>query len=165
MRKTVLAAALVLCFSQQGLSQTQEDEFSHHTIFAELGGQGFFYSVNYDYRFTRHFCGRVGFTHFVLEDFLLIDDLAITGFPIMAEYLVGGGDHFLELGAGVIITQATSGFRWFKTSSVWGPVWTTTIGYRYQRANGGFFFRASMPAFFTDTGSGVWGGASFGYTF
>jgi hypothetical protein len=167
MRKILISvAALLISLNQQVLPQTQEDQLSRNTIFLELGGQGFFYTLNYDYRFSRHFCGRVGFTSFTLENFLIFDDLNITAFPIMAEYLVGGGNHFLELGAGVIAVRASTGFHFVSKSSAWGPVFSANVAYRYQPADGGLFFRASMPAFLnTDGAGGVWWGVSLGYTF
>ena len=165
MRTVVITVvALVSCFSQQVVSQTQEQDYSRSAVYAELGGQGIFYTLNFDYRFTRHLCGRIGFTRFTLEDFFG-SDLTITGFPLMAEYLVGGGNHSLELGAGGILVQGTSTFRFISASSKWGLVGTTTVGYRYQPSDGGLFFRVSIPAFFTSGGSGIWGGLSIGDAF
>ena len=166
MRKIVISVVvLVSCFSQQVVSQTQEQDYSRKAVYLELGGEGVFYSVNFDYRFSRHFCGRIGFTHFTLEDFFF-EDLSITAFPIIAEYLVGGGNHFLELGAGVIPVWGSSTFRFIKASGdTFTPVGTASIGYRYQPADGGLIFKVGIPVFFSRTGTGIWGGVSVGYAF
>jgi hypothetical protein len=159
----VLIAVLISCLNLPLVSQPLDQEYSRHAVYLECGGQGVLYSVNYDYRFTKFFAGRVGFTHFTIPSFF-IADLTLTGFPVMGEFLLGGVDHFFEIGLGVIPVIGETSFSVFSSSKS-GVIGTAHIGYRYQPADGGFLFRASIPAFFTDKGGKIWGGVSFGYAF
>ena len=165
MKTCIIALALLLCaFAPPAAAQSTDDIYSRNAVYLELGGQGIFYTVNYEHRFAKFFACRAGFTHFTLTDFFF-SDLTITAFPLMAVFLMGGTDHFFEIGAGVIPTIAESGFRWIPASSTMGIVGTAHLGYRYQPADGGFMFRASVPVFVTENGAGAWGGVSFGYAF
>jgi hypothetical protein len=159
----VLIAVLLSCLNLPSVSQPLDQEYTHHAVYLEVGGQGILYTVNYDYRFTKFFAGRVGFTHFTIPAFF-ISDLTITGFPLMGEFLIGGVDHFFEIGLGVMPTIGETSFGFFSSTKS-GLIGTANIGYRYQPADGGFLFRASIPVFVTGKGARVWGGVSFGYAF
>jgi hypothetical protein len=82
----------------------------------------------------------------------------------MGEFLIGGEEHFFELGLGVMPTIGETSFGFFSSTKS-GLIGTANIGYRYQPADEGFLFRASIPFFVTGKGARVWGGVSFGYAF
>jgi hypothetical protein len=159
----VLIAVLLSCLNLPLASQPLEQEYSHHAMYMEIGGQGVLYTLNYDYRFAKFFAARVGFTHYTIPNFFF-SDLTVTAFPIMGEFLVGGKEHFFEIGLGIMPTIGESSFHFFSSSKS-AVVGTANIGYRYQPSDEGLLFRASLPIFVTSTGVGAWGGVSFGYAF
>lgn len=162
-KAAILTAVLLSCLNLPLTSQELTPEYSHHALYFEAGGHGVLYTINYDYRFAKIFAARIGFTHYTIPNFFF-SDLTITAFPIIGEFLIGGDEHFFEIGAGIMPTIGESSFHFF-SSSTSSVVGVANIGYRYQPVDEGFFFRASVPAFITSTGVGGWGGLSFGYAF
>jgi hypothetical protein len=152
---------------------------AQNALYAELGGNSGWYSLNYERYLRPDAAIRVGFSY------MSITASAGTGMnnasasatwatlPIMFDYLgLSSGGHTLELGAGVNMmyfggTSAT--FDATAMSSGVIPVGTATIGYRYSAPSGGFVFRAGYtPLFFVTTETKQvfhWGGMSFGYRF
>jgi len=87
-------------------------------------------------------------------------------FPITASYLVGAGSHRLELGAGPLLVMAGGNLEEYGTVSTDGFAgMTSTFGYRYQPADGGFLFRIGLTPFYSDGRPQIWGGLSLGYAF
>jgi hypothetical protein len=89
-------------------------------------------------------------------------------FPIMANYLIGPGNHKLEIGAGPLLLYASA------KASVGGDVTsgsgaalagTAVFGYRYVPRDGGFTFRGGFTPVFSAGGFQPWVGLSFGYVF
>lgn len=164
----VLLGMLLCCFPRQVLAQSPPEDYSRNSIYLEALGQGLLYSVNYDYRFVEHGAIRLGATHFILPDFF-IGTLNITAFPVMAEYLLGGRNDFLEVGLGIIPVYGTFTFEFGDAKlpglNAWVLFGTGTVGYRHQPSGGGFMFRLGITPFFTRVGSRPYGGLSLGYAF
>lgn len=148
-----------------------------NSVFIDLGGPGFIYSINYE-RFLMQDMGvRVGLMYFGIgassgDSSASVSMMAI---PILAEYTgVRAGNHALELGIGLdplhFSAEASSGGT-FGGLSGWVVTGTAAVGYRYQDPAGGFLFRATFTPLFifspADDGSAFipWGGVSFGYSF
>lgn len=131
-------------------------------VYAELLGNGVFYSVNVERRVRPDVALRVGAAYVsndgTGDDPLVTNDVFL---PVMANYLTGRGNHHFELGGGIVVLLVTSGD---------GPASalpTSTVGYRYQRPGGGLVFRAGlMPTYFPEVESVLpWAGTSLGYAF
>ncbi|MGC8903487.1 MAG: hypothetical protein ACP5KD_09160 [Fervidobacterium sp.] len=124
----------------------KKDKYSKHSLFVEFLGQGLYLSFNQDYRFHPNFSFRVGVGSAIWA----------YSFPATVNFLAGAeSSHHFELGGGVIIVGD-------------GFVPTANFGYRFQRKNGGLFFRLAWTPIFTgedDLPWWRWGGISIGYTF
>jgi hypothetical protein len=134
-------------------------------VYFEIGGPGFFYSANYDIRFSQQrggFGGRLGFGIWTPEGQKLYT------LPFQLSYLIGGKRNFFELGAGVTLLARNPGpgvlkiFDYTVRSTVFV---TTTIGYRFQSLRSGINFRVSLNPMYTDHTVLPNFGFSAGYTF
>lgn len=149
-----------------------ETVYCKNAVFFELLGPGVFYSVNYDRRISDHMSLRGGFTTWSLHGILLtmlgIERLSMTAIPVMVNYITGPmkSSHF-EIGAG-LMPSFVSGKAFFTeeaASSATLLLGIASIGYRYQRPDGGFFFRAAVTPLFSQHDTAVSGGLSFGFGF
>ena len=157
---------LLVVLSQSTFGQ-EENEGSNHGVFLELLGNGIFYSVNYDTRFSKKkdgFGGRVGF------GYIGVDGDHYSSFPFLINYLKGKNGHYFEFGAGAnylvvdtenrINSSPSSIERWEGWSG------TVSLGYRFQPSEGGFLFRAGLtPIFRKDEIRPFWPQVSIGYAF
>ena len=141
-----LLAVPALCYAQGGRT----------AVYAELGGNALLYSLNAERRVSPHLALRIGAGYLGIDgtgdDALARGDLYV---PVMANLLVGRGAHRFEVGAGVVLVTA-------------GPSYpTSTVGYRYQRPEGGGVFRIGlMPSALPTVDAIVpLPGVSFGYAF
>jgi hypothetical protein len=136
-----------------------KERSAKNAIYVEGLGAGLFYSVNYD-RTIGDFAVRAGFSYFSVSA-SSTNAAGTTGgsasasfmsFPITVSYLgVGSLNNIFELGAGATILNLGAGASAFNTdekSSASGSavyVWPEVLlGYRYQPADGGFFFRGGL---------------------
>jgi hypothetical protein len=125
---------------------------AEHALFAEVGGAAGIYSLNYEYRPIPEFGARVGASFFPC----LFNCQPAGLFPMSLHAIAGEGSHSFELGGGVMI--ATSDRKD-------GRLVYPEFGYRYERPDGGFLFRATMTPFFRISDLKFlipWGGISFG---
>jgi hypothetical protein len=136
------------------------------SIFLELGGNGVFYSVNYDTRFadTPNGLGmKIGGAVMYGND---------AGYfvPVSLNYLIGRQKHFLEVGGG--------GVGIFSNNSGGNPIKrvfpTAILVYRYQPIERGFLFRVGLAPVFAPEEKNSYisaklfwllPGVSFGYKF
>ena len=131
-------------------------------IYGEFLGLGILYSVNFDVRLSSTQKGdglglRVGFSAF--------GPLVV---PLQINYLAGGPRHFLELGSGVTLANqnfdvSNGTYGSFNVSP------SSSLGYRFQALNSGFFFKIGADYFYTfdisDDGATIWPTVGFGYSF
>lgn len=159
--------------------ETEDDIFEkHNTVFIEVGGNGMFYSINYDriltYGKTMHTTFRCGFTFMPMWEFLDIE--TILGPIFELNELFGKQDHYFEMGIGISSLA-------FITSPPWPngrrpiPEMATyimpRIGYRLQKRDSKFMFRVGFTPLvfymwdFDDTALGFvpWGGIGVGNFF
>ncbi len=139
-----LFAAFLLLTATLSLAQSPVEPVRRNTFFLELGGNGMFYSLNYDRillsRDTWKLSGRVGALY--VPSFKA-DNRHMTGVPLEISYLRGRGKHFLEVGlglTGLYDTYPLSETR-IRELAVMG---TARIGYRYQKPEGGLFFKTGF---------------------
>ena len=162
---------IILLFCQPLFVQAQEEMDSFpltkkNTVYLELGGNGLWYSLNYDRflwkRSKSAIAARIGVAYFGGQG------AHATTVPVTVSYLFGGKKHFLEVG---------TGFTWLQSYSekIAGFGYFGVIGYRFQRIQqSGLMYRISLTPFLaeysTDKGSlnwvgTFWGGVSIGYGF
>lgn len=159
----------------RAFQQEKETGFCRNAAYFEFAGQGLLYSINYEYRFNKHLSLRAGFTTWRINtlDILIIQikNFRYTSLPVMLDYLIGKRDNYFEIGMGVMLSylaisdasifyMGNTGYR--KGTELFG---TATLGYRYQRDDGGFIFRAGIMPIFINSGFVVNIGLSLGYGF
>jgi hypothetical protein len=137
-------AAFLLLAPTASFAQSPVEPVRRNTFFLELGGNAWFYSLNYDRilldRDKWKLSGRVGAMY--VPSFRAVDRHMV-GVPLEISYLRGRDRHFLEMGLGVTATYDTyplSDTR-IRELAVMG---VARIGYRYQKPEGGFFFKTGF---------------------
>jgi hypothetical protein len=134
---------------------------ARNSIYAEFGGNGAFYSLNYEMRFNNQndgLGGRAGF------GFLPTGTGSILSMPLMVNYLKGKNSNYLELGLGVTYLSVDDLLGFLETDvSTW--LSTATIGYRRQALDGGFLFKVGVTPFYNEGGVHFWSGLGVGYAF
>lgn len=134
-----------------------------NAAYLEIAGNGLLYTVNYDRYFTPEITGRIGAMRFENSD------VSLTAIPLTGNYLVGSSSSKLELGIGpqlliIDIDEQREEFAGLDEDAT-TIAGTATIGYRYQPMDGGFVFRIGFTPSFSQSGLGLWGGLSLGYSF
>ena len=111
------------------------DEIYRNTIFVEVGGNNLYYSISYDRLFPlgngHKISAQLGIGLLTESHFWL---------PFGVNYLYGRFNSHLELGLGSTIYTIDSESESFEGLLAPG----LRIGYRYQKADGGMFFRAGF---------------------
>jgi hypothetical protein len=135
-----------------------------NSIYIELGGKGIGYSLNYGrtiplFRDIEAEIG-IGYTQAKSTGFITMH-LQMLSPEII---LLFGSPNKLEVGYSSVLASFGDGYEHFLNS--------TRIGYRYQKNEGGFLFRASYcritafdPMFYNNKATLNWVGISFGYVF
>lgn len=130
-----------------GLGQEKENPFvAKNSIYADFASKGAFYSINYDRIFYQGnkltFSYRLGFS--VLEDAIAI--------PVGVNLYTGKGNSHLEYSLTLI--PYVDHYKSFLSSNDLSDKYLYVvpgIGYRYQRPQGGFFFKVVLsPTVFLD---------------
>ena len=139
LRISIILSLLVIVLNYPAFSQSKPN-----SIYLEFLGNGGLYSVNYDRLFSDDVGVRIGFMYFEADKFIFANDLQILIIPITLNYLIGSGNHKLELGGGPLIAFASGRASFFglfegekRSGSRVGA--TATIGYRYQKSYGGLY--------------------------
>ena len=158
----LLAGMLLIgnAFNNPVQGQTAGERSANSSVYIELGGNALLYSINYDHRFGNDWGARGGLMR------AGISDVSFTIIPLMGHYFIGT-IHHLELGAGlasisVSVDVPDAEFAGISESTVAG---TFTIGYRYQRPEGGLLFRTGLTPLVGGFGTATWAGLSVGYSF
>ncbi len=122
-------------------------------VFAEIGGFGGIYSVNYEriFKEDKGLAARIGLASYGKTNAI----------PTQIVYIIGERNHKLELSAGVSFLTGTIDFG--NGTNGFEAIPTAGIKYRYQPQDGGFFFNIG-PITLT-TFHPVWGGIGLGYVF
>ena len=146
---------------------------SKNTIYFEVLGNGGVYSFNYDRIFFSKklfkISGRVGASY--IPPFVGYSH--VFTYPVEINFLYGK-KNYLEVGIGYTSVFNLYKENIFKVYDIYAyPV--LRISYRFQKPNGGFFFRTGLILYFIDTAftkyysnysnNKTWLGLGFGYTF
>jgi hypothetical protein len=174
MKLICIAFLLAILTPTSLLADPDELEFTRHCIYFEGMGQGMLYSINYEYRYFECLSARVGYTSWDIPSFfifpLVMGRTGIQGFPLMANYLLGGGENFLELGVGAVILNVSfDGREVFFGSDFDGSgaitLYTATLGFRMQPDESGLLFKVAFTPLTNFDEFLPIGGLSFGYAF
>jgi hypothetical protein len=144
----IILALTTACYCY-GQRDTMEMRFAYkNSVQAELGGHGLFYSLNYERilfngkRFKTS--GQVGFAYYPPSTGII--DLWI---PVEISELISIKKHHIELGIGyVIMNESRRGENNSVSSRKWEGLYSSRIGYRYQKPNGRFLLRVSFTPLF-----------------
>jgi hypothetical protein len=137
-----------------------------NALFLELGGNGYYGSLNYERANSKGITARIGFFCLNPKDLFIL--------PVTIGKVFGAGKHHFEIAGGVVFArngdEAIS-----NTGSIEKFLYLTGfVGYRYQVMNQRFFFRAGFTPLwelydnFIDESPGPfypWGGIGGGYRF
>ncbi|MGE0399615.1 MAG: hypothetical protein AB7T06_23065 [Kofleriaceae bacterium] len=162
---------------------SEEKSFAKNAIYAELAGNGGFYTINYE-RFLREDASiRVGAMYMSISvsagsgQSMAESSGTWMTFPVLFEYTgIRSGAHALNLGAGMdffYFSGSAGTFDATASSSGVLPAATVDLGYRYSDPKGGFLFKIAYTPFVfvtaeTQTFSQKvqhWAGLSFGWRF
>jgi hypothetical protein len=177
MRRELIAcamvAALVLAPSVARAQYPKSERTAVNTVYLELGGNGLWYSLNYERILPQNIALRVGTSYMSMSASSGTANASISSFgvPLTASYLgLGGANHKFELGGGILFEkfsgQASSGFGEKAEGGGLFPMATFIAGYRYAPARGGFNFKLALtPVWHPDLGTFMWGGMAFGVGF
>ncbi|MEM8488309.1 MAG: hypothetical protein AAF564_22360 [Bacteroidota bacterium] len=133
-----------------------------NSLYLELGGNALAYSINYDRIIGDDFSVRAGIGFFSTD----LDEggsSSIAGIPVMANYLLGSGNSRLELGAGILIVTGSFDVAGASDSGA-GVAGTGTFAYRFQKPEGGVFFKGGFTPIIAGGSFIPWFGVSIGYT-
>ncbi|HEY0142425.1 MAG TPA: hypothetical protein VGF48_16120 [Thermoanaerobaculia bacterium] len=158
-----LAVAVLLA-----IAPVADAQDARNAVYFELGGSAIVPSFNYERRVSEAWFGRVGFSVITSETVEDSDTDTTIVIPITASWISHrAANHHLEAGGGLTVA---AGDRQELFDSIddeedqfSAVIATGIIGYRYQKPDGGFQFRAVFTPLI---GSGVaapWAGVSFGY--
>ncbi len=125
-----------------------KDSIARHAVFLELGGNGIAYSVNYDRLISYSENFKTSVRGGVFAQWW---NGGAVGFPVEINGLIGKKQHFLEVGLGGMYSYGVEGIKWkapneqgkegYENYSAFHV--SSRVGYRLQKAEGGFFFRAA----------------------
>jgi hypothetical protein len=145
---------------------------ANKAVYLELGGNGLWYSINYELGVRQNSAVRVGFSYMSVSAASGTAESSISslGVPVTFSYFLGAGNHRLEIGGGVLLEKfsgaASSGFGEKAEGGGFYPLATGIFGYRYRPVNGGLNFKlAFTPVWHPDLGTFIWGGMSLGMGF
>jgi len=150
LRKIVLTSVVILtCQSFVQAQSAEPSALSANTLYFDMSlGLLTQVSINYEYQISSRekvsWYARGG----VVAGFLLPYDLPGYGGLAAATMLTGKKDNHFELNMGIMVAGNQEGVI---------PIPLLTVGYRYQKPEGGFIFRAN--------GGLAYVGVSFGHAF
>jgi hypothetical protein len=148
-----LTLGMAPCAAAQKVERTAKN-----VVYAEVAGNAVTHSVNYERFITHNLAVRVGVN--ALEAVIPEDEPFIAA--VMLTLVSGRSSSHAELGLGA---RYASGDRHLVDMRVKGVYATGTLGYRFQRPEGGWVARAGVTPVLMDGSVFPWIGLSFGYAF
>jgi hypothetical protein len=144
--KTICIVTSFLCstllFGQEKIQSTKFE--NKNSVQLDLGGHGMLYSLNYERvifnrdRFKT--AAQVGFSYYPPSANFI--DLWL---PVSINEIISFGKHHLEVGIGIVPTRSSlRNIPYVSDEWVWSTFLSARIGYRYQKPDGKFLFRAGF---------------------
>ena len=174
-RSLMMAAAICSPHAQAWATTpaSTHEERARHAVYAELGGPGLLYSLNYEHHLAIPVALRAGASFWQLSEQGTQRAMSAALMPLSASYLVGWGNHHLEVGLGLTWGLMRSDLNQradLPVEQLWLLSALAQVGYRYQPVSGGLVFRATFTPMvsgdrFAPLGSPymLWGGLSVGW--
>ncbi|MCX2740232.1 hypothetical protein [Pontibacter anaerobius] len=171
----LLFAISFLAFSP---AMAQQAEGKRNSFFLELGGNGGFYSLNYDRILMASggwsLAGRMGAMYYGTDSGGMEAGRSVwLAAPLEVSWLRGRRNHRLELGLGVTPLYQEYPEEGSSQEKELRLLPVGRVGYRFQRAEGGMFYKAGFTPMAqfnheeASLGRGVflpWFGLAVGYT-
>ncbi len=180
-KSAIGALVLMLAISYNTSAQTEPETFTaKNAVYLDLGGNSGQYALTYGriihQKGALKVVGSVGFA--LWADRVDGSTVFVPAVPLEVSGLLGKGNHHLELGLGLTPHLARSLDFNSETLELEDKLVLNTliplrIGYRYQKPEGGFFFRVGYTPFFKVFAGGredwvftpIFAGVSFGKSF
>lgn len=159
-RKFIPSTIFLLFLISTGFSQNDY----RNSVFLEVGGSGYFGSINYERTITKDANVRIGF--------LFISDVVIV--PLTMGKLYGHSSHKFELAGGITFARNPNEYKDDEEVTGVYLLLTGFVGYRYQPMNRRILFRAGLTpllSFYDNTSDAPnlrlepWAGVSCGWRF
>ncbi len=157
----IMQSVLIVCLAHTTTAQVKKRESKKNVLLFEGLGSGLLYSVCYERLFVRreHFnmAFHLGFSKFSTliteERYIPVELLGMTG-----------RNHHFEFGCGLDFQ------RWRLTSTsgnhdITDQFLIIRLGYRYQKPEGSFMFRAGIVTITAEGGGIPWPAIAAGYAF
>lgn len=151
--------------SAQSNSQSENFPSGKTSLFFEIGGSSWLYSINIDHKIHPNFSLRGGLAALATGDFSFL------GAPILVNALHGQGSHRFEIGVGTLLGSFSnhSNKVHFSNATQAGEkkdfiFLAFNTGYRYQPINKKLFVRVAYTPFVTSEGWQHWAGIGIGFT-
>ena len=142
--KKLTTFLIIFTLTHSVFSQVKEASttIEKNTVYAEAFGQGFCWSLNYDRLFNTEKRIMNSYTAGIVyvPQSIQFGDGTYYGIPLSYNWLIGKKSHHLELGVG--LTSLLVNPNSIVKSDFYAYL-TPKIGYRYQRPQGGLFFKAT----------------------
>lgn len=142
--KKLTTLLIIFTLTHSVFSQVKETSttIEKNTVYAEAFGQGFCWSLNYDRLFNTEKRIMNSYTAGIVyvPKSIQFGDGTYYGIPLSYNWLIGKKSHHLELGVGLtsLLVNPNSSIK-----SDFYAYLTPKIGYRFQRPQGGLFFKAT----------------------
>lgn len=159
-----LTCSVLLGFSQE---DTLTETRAKNSIYLELGGNGFIYSINYE-RVVLNLKPNIdillrGGFEYIPRNFIFPEpNEPVVVVPFEVGILKGNNGNFFELGGGISFGKSFYNNGLWKD---WGMIGVARIGYRRVKENGSIFRIGFVPLFEGQDGTYPWLGISFGKSF
>lgn len=149
-------------YAQDSLLTNKPDstnvKLKRHTLFFELGGTCIYYSIKYDLilkqgnKFSIN--GGIGFSILPVDNYRKINSYRDIRLPMQVSGLYGKNKSKLEFGVSIIFISSgpTEDDKLYSdlNETEYGYNTGINIGYRYQKKQGGLFFKAFVISFLLD---------------
>jgi len=166
---------LVLGIFANAQTDTLFKRIKKHTIFLELGGQGGFYSIGYDHIYQTDAKLKKSFSIGLSVSPLPTELVSVPAMMYCVPLSINAVRfRYFEYGIGITPSVLQRTYTQFGSNSEYqlSPMFfiTPKMGFRYQKDNGGLFFRVSVIPMIhlgTDYFNRItpWAGLSFGRSF
>jgi len=159
-KPVILLLVFIFCLVSFSSSSAQQRRDS---VFVEVMGSGLMASIHYEHLFTENLGLNAGVGGYCA---IMAGGISL---PVTVTYLIGEGNHKLELGAGAVYASIDADFLDEDEDPIFNLdddtlLGTGFLGYRYV-SDAGFLFRAGFTPFFYDGNFIPYGGLSLGYSF
>lgn len=159
--KKVITYFIIFSFPFFAIGQQKADSIpKRNTLYLEAFGQGIVYSLSYDRLLRINKQTKTSFSVGIIPFYFPTWYYTLFGVPISYNLLLGKKKNYLELGIGLTLSRIhIKSFEGVYYNSagiyVYDGVFTShqtnyisyltsKIGYRFQRENGGFFYRVTF---------------------